>query len=35
MRLTATGMSSREIARLVGTALSTVRLTIRRFDAAG
>ena len=35
MRLKAAGMPSREIARRVGTAPSTVRLTIRRFEAAG
>jgi hypothetical protein len=35
IRLKSTGMSTREIARRVGTAPSTVRLTIRRFEAAG
>lgn len=35
MRLKSAGMPSREIARRVGTAASTVRLTIRRFEAAG
>ena len=35
MRLKAAGMPSREIARRVGTAPSTVRLTIRRFEVAG
>jgi transposase len=35
MRLKSVGMSSREIARLVGAAPSTVRLTIRRFEASG
>jgi transposase len=35
MRLKAAGMSSREIARRVGSAPSTVRLTIRRFEASG
>jgi len=34
MRLRSAGMSSREIARLVGAAPSTVRLTIRRFEAS-
>ena len=35
MRLKSAGMASREIARRVGAAPSTVRLTIRRFEAAG
>src|SRR6266581_83880 len=35
IRLKAAGMPSREIARRVGAAPSTVRLTIRRFEAAG
>src|SRR5215831_14054364 len=35
MRLKAAGMAIREIARRVGAAPSTVRLTIRRFEAAG
>ena len=35
MRLKSAGMASREIARRVGTAPSTVRLTIRRFEASG
>ena len=35
MRLKSAGMPIREIARRVGTAPSTVRLTIRRFEAAG
>jgi transposase len=35
IRLKSAGMSTREIARRVGTAPSTVRLTIRRFEAAG
>jgi hypothetical protein len=35
IRLKAAGMPSREIARRVGTAPSTIRLTIRRFEAAG
>lgn len=35
IRLKSAGMPSREIARRVGTAPSTVRLTIRRFEAAG
>src|SRR6201996_5908039 len=35
MRLRSTGMPTREIARRVGTAPSTVRATIRRFEAAG
>ena len=35
MRLKSAGMSSSEIARLVGASPSTVRLTIRRFEAAG
>jgi hypothetical protein len=35
MRLRAAGMPSREIARRVGAAPSTVRLTIRRFEASG
>ena len=34
-RLKLAGMATREIARRVGTAPSTVRLTIRRFEAAG
>jgi hypothetical protein len=35
IRMKAAGMPSREIARRVGAAPSTVRLTIRRFEAAG
>jgi transposase len=35
MRLKATGVAIREIARRVGAAPSTVRLTIRRLEAAG
>ena len=35
MKLKSAGMSTREIARRMGTAASTVRLTIRRFEAAG
>jgi transposase len=35
MRLNSAGVPTREIARLVGSAPSTVRLTIRRFEAAG
>jgi transposase len=35
IRLRSAGMATREIARRVGTAPSTVRLTIRRFEAAG
>lgn len=35
MRLKAAGLSIREIGRRVGTVPSTVRLTIRRFEAAG
>src|SRR6202045_1867389 len=35
IRLKWAGMPSREIARRVGTAPSTVRLTIRRFEASG
>ena len=35
IRLKAGGLSSREIARRVGVAPSTVRLTIRRVEAAG
>ncbi|WP_425364331.1 helix-turn-helix domain-containing protein [Bradyrhizobium barranii] len=35
IRLKSAGMLTREIARRVGTAPSTVRLTIRRFEAAG
>lgn len=35
MRMKAAGLPSREIARRLGVAPSTVRLTIRRFDAAG
>src|ERR1700682_6782161 len=35
IRLKSDGMPTREIARRVGTAPSTVRLTIRRFEAAG
>jgi transposase len=34
MRLKSAGMSTREIARRMGTVPSTVRLTIRRFEAA-
>src|ERR1700741_3173870 len=35
MRLHSAGVPTREIARRVGSAPSTVRLTIRRFEAAG
>ena len=35
MRLKAAGVSVREIGRRVGAVPSTVRLTIRRFEAAG
>jgi transposase len=35
IRLKSAGMSTREIARWVGVAPSTVRLTIRRVEAAG
>ena len=35
IRLKSAGMPTREIARRVGTAPSTVRLTIRRFEVAG
>ena len=35
MRMKSAGMPTREIARRVGAAPSTVRLTIRRFEAAG
>src|SRR3984957_14472127 len=35
IRLMSAGMPTREIARRVGTAPSTVRVTIRRFEAAG
>jgi len=35
IRLKSAGMPTREIARRVGTAPSTVRLTIRRFEATG
>ena len=35
IRLKSAGMPVREIARRVGTAPSTVRLTIRRFEATG
>ncbi|WP_442869524.1 helix-turn-helix domain-containing protein [Bradyrhizobium sp. CCBAU 11386] len=35
IRLRSAGMATREIARRVGTAPSTVRLTIRRFEATG
>src|SRR5260370_22483083 len=35
IRLKSAGMPIREIARRMGTAPSTVRLTIRRFEAAG
>src|SRR6201997_5233199 len=35
IRLKSAGMSTREMARRVRTASSTVRLTIRRFEAAG
>ena len=35
IRLKSAGMPTREIARRVGTAPSTVRLTILRFEAAG
>jgi transposase len=35
IRMKSAGMATREIARRVGAAPSTVRLTIRRFEAAG
>jgi DNA-binding MarR family transcriptional regulator len=35
IRMKAAGLPSREIARRMGAAPSTVRLTIRRFEAAG
>jgi hypothetical protein len=35
IRLKSAGMPIREIARRMGTAPSTVRLTLRRFEAAG
>ncbi|WP_311966908.1 MULTISPECIES: helix-turn-helix domain-containing protein [Bradyrhizobium] len=35
IRLKLVGMTTRGIARRVGTAPSTVRLTIHRFEAAG
>ena len=35
IRLRSAGMPTREIARQMGTAPSTVRLTIHRFEAAG
>lgn len=35
IRLKAVGMPSREIARRIGITASTVRLTVRRFDASG
>jgi hypothetical protein len=35
IRLRSAGMPTREIARRLGTVPSTVRLTIRRFEAAG
>src|SRR5258708_13387886 len=35
IRLKSAGMPTREIARRVGAAPSTVRLTIRRFEASG
>ena len=35
IRLKSAGMSTREIARRMGAAPSTVRLTIRRFEASG
>jgi hypothetical protein len=35
IRMKAAGLPSREIARRVGAAPSTVRLAIRRFEAAG
>ena len=35
MRLKSAGMPTRDIARRVGTAPSTVRLTIQRFETAG
>lgn len=35
MRLRAAGLSIREIGRRVGAVPSTVRLTIRRYEAAG
>jgi transposase len=35
IRMKSAGMPSREIARRIGAAPSTVRLTVRRFEAAG
>ncbi|MCP2223701.1 helix-turn-helix domain-containing protein [Bradyrhizobium elkanii] len=35
IRMKVAGLPSREIARRIGAAPSTVRLTIRRFEAAG
>jgi transposase len=35
LRLKSAGISTREIARRVGVASSTVRLTLRRCEAAG
>ena len=35
IKMKATGLPSREIARRIGAAPSTVRLTVRRFEAAG
>ncbi len=35
IRMKSAGMPIREIARRVGAAPSTVRLTVRRFEAAG
>jgi transposase len=35
IRMKSAGIATREIARRVGTAPSTVRLTVRRFEAAG
>ncbi|MGY3034028.1 IS30 family transposase [Bradyrhizobium sp. USDA 4354] len=35
IRMKAAGLPSREIARQMGAAPSTVRLTIRRFEAVG
>jgi transposase len=35
IRMKAAGLPSREIARRVGAAPSTVRLALRRFEAAG
>ncbi|WP_316184812.1 helix-turn-helix domain-containing protein [Bradyrhizobium sp. SZCCHNRI1003] len=35
IRLKSSGIATREIARRVGAAPSTVRLTLRRFEASG